>query len=201
LPDFGSKESQAVYRLVINARLISDAIFLLGELGAVEAVPVLIHIMENGEMYTSSQPRGIEMDALCRIGAPAVPFLIKSIENAKISAAEAEPVYFGFSIEIDSEGKADGEASDQQGQSALDDPDFEQGIEQIALSIKRKALDVLGEIGDKEALPFLENLTQKEGNKSLVYGILATIKRIKSEPSTLTGPQSPQSLRTPKPLL
>ncbi len=48
-----------------------------------------------------SEPIGIELEALRKIGSPAVPGLIKSIENARINASRAifeRPIYFGFTI-------------------------------------------------------------------------------------------------------
>lgn len=182
-----NKDFETVCRLAINTRLISDAIFLLGELRAVEAIPALIHIMER--RMNRHEMAGIEMEALSKIGAPAVEPLIKSIEKAEITAADFEPVSFGLRIEIDLWDTADEELPDQQNDSELDDPDFTQAIEPDALLIKRNAIDTVGEIGDKKALPFLENLAETVNNQLLVPGILEAIRKIKNEPLDSTGPQ------------
>lgn len=193
-PEIGSKVLQAVHSFVINYRLNSDAISLLGELRAVEAIPLLIHIMEN----ILPQAAGMEVDALCRIGAPAVPFLIKSIENARVSAREWDPVRLGFYVEIDMGDAAGDEAVDQLDASELDDPDFEQEqVKWVAGEIKRKAITALAEIGDKEALPFLESLSKAEEHQDVVANILSAIRGIKNEPSTSTGPSPVQCRRRP----
>jgi hypothetical protein len=192
-----SRESESLSRLAINSRLISDAIYLLGELKAVEAVPVLIYIMENTVNRTPNVI-GLEMEALSNIGAPAVPFLIKSIENANISATRYEPVLFGYEIELHLEDSVDGESAKPQDSLALDDEDFAALTDRTASRIKGKAINVLGEIGDNNALSYLQNLARTVDDQSLVRDILEAIRRIKNEPSTSTGPQYPQQIRKPK---
>lgn len=179
---------EAVVRLAINQRLISDTIFLLGELRAVEGVPILIRIMERREPMTS-YPLGIELEALRKIGSPALPSLIRSIENARTNASAAmfeEPIAFDVSILIDlrpdTENEEDEEwdaGGDEEG--ALD-PESEWEIEIRTRTIREKALRLLGEIGDESALPFLESLIKRDANRTLAYSILDAIRRIRKEP-------------------
>lgn len=183
-----------VFRLAINGRLMSDVISLLGDLKAAEGVPILIHIMENMETGVS-EGWGIEMEALFKIGSPAVPNLIRSIENANRTASTAifqRPITLGFSFMIGAEddeenSKDDEEAKGPDDEMALD-PDEKAEIERKALRIKNKAIRVLGEIGDKNALPYLESLTKTIDNLPLVPSVLAAIREIRNEPPTRAGP-------------
>ena len=183
-----SRRFQTAANVVINSRLISDAVFLLGELRAVEAIPVLINIMENRSTETYGAI-SLEMDALRKIGPPAIPSLVKSIKNAKISAERFEPIIFGFIIETDSEDNSNREVAEQPDDSTFDDVDFERTVELDALSIKRKALKVLGEIRAKESLPFLENLAREVvDDQELVFAVSAAIRTITGEVSTSNRP-------------
>lgn len=190
---YESKTSEAVFRLTINQRLTSDAISLLGELRAAEGVPILIRIMES-----RGEPSGIELEALRKIGSPAVPSLIKSITNASISATAAmfeQPIAFHVEILIDlTRDTENAEDEDEEWDAGGDeedaiDPESEWVIEIDTLRIKEKALRVLGEIGDESALPFLESLIKTEGNQALAPSILDAIRRIRKEPVSGPNPQ------------
>ena len=194
-PVLGSEESKALSSFVINTRLISDCIFLLGELRAIEAVSILIYIMENRTMSNSIDA---EMQALINIGVPAVPFLIKSIENANATAREFEPVFFGYEIPIDWK-EIIGEQSDTHQDNLELDEEDDETAKQIALEIKAKAIKVLGEIGNQSALPFLESLNKTVDSQFLNHMILQAIKRIKNEPPS-SEPKSPTASPKPKPL-
>lgn len=178
-----------VYTLAINERLISDAISLLGELKAAEGVPILIRIMERNVMI-SSQPTGLELEALAKIGAPAVSSLIGSIENANVTAAAAidqKWLTFGCIISCDSEDLEDTEDEELREQETQNASDVEDSweIKNTAMSIKRKALRVLGDIGDRSALPFLETLANSESTErstSVHSSILMAIRKIQNDP-------------------
>jgi hypothetical protein len=185
----------AVSSLAINQRLISDAISLLGELKSEEGVPILIRIMERHDTMVS-EPTGIELEALTKIGAPAVPSLIGSIESASVTAAaiiDQKAITFGYAISCNSddlvEDTEDEEARARDRQSAPDAVE-RSAINMKAMSIKQKALQVLGDIGDKSALPFLENLAKRESTEkstNVHSSILVAIRKMTNDPS-LKGP-------------
>jgi hypothetical protein len=191
-----SKDFLAVKTLAINGRLISDAMSLLGDLRAVEGVPILIHIMENRETGTS-EPAGIELEALCKIGSPAVPSVIRAIENARMNAKKAffrRSITFGFVIsfgpEDDLEDTHDNIEADGLYNDMVLDTDEEIEVERKAFRIKQKAIRVLGEIGDNGALPFLERLTMPEASAgTLISSVLEAIRKIKNEPVPGFGPK------------
>ena len=190
------KEYQTVDSLAINARLISDAISLLGELKAVEGVPILIRIMENRDTGVS-EPTGVELEALRKIGLPAVPSLIKSIEDAHVNAARLQPpIIFGYVISFGSEDDLDNTEDEdwedeRDGQPMLD-PETKREIETKTFRIKRKAIRVLGEIGDKSVLPFLQSLAKTESNQTLTLlpSVLGAIRDIRNETASGFGPLS-----------
>ena len=64
-------------------RLRSDVIMLLGHLHAVEAVPLLIEIMELGESSALGTYHGPEVGALIEIGKDAVPQLLEALRQAE----------------------------------------------------------------------------------------------------------------------
>ncbi len=187
-----SEEYQTVARLAINSRLISDSISLLGELRAIEGVPILVRIMENRETGIS-EPADIELEALRRIGSPAISSLIESIENAHISAARFQrPILFGYVISLGSEDELETTDDEQLSYQRLDetalDSETKWEIERKTFRIKQKAIKVLGEIGDTEALPFLESLTKTIDNRPLVPFVLAAIREIMREHPLGRGP-------------
>jgi len=177
-----------VSSLAINNRLISDAISLLGEVKASEGVPILINIMERRDTMVS-EPTGIELEALTKIGAPAVSSLISSIENANATATavvDKRALTFGYIISCDTEDledTEDEELGEQNSQSVLDAAEKWE-IDMKAMSIKRKALRVLGDIGNKDALPFLEEMLKRESTEkptNVASSVLAAIRKIRND--------------------
>ena len=86
----------------------------------------------------------------------------------------------------DEEAEAEGDA-----QTVLD-PEEKWEIEKKAFAIKRKALQVLGDIGDETALPFLESLLKAEENKdwNIHPSIQAAIANLKRQPPSGSFPVS-----------
>lgn len=186
-PPFDHEAFEEVFRLAINARLISDAISLLGELRAVEGIPILVRILERRKGM-GSEPAGLELDALIEIGSPAVPSLIKSIENARASAIAAlseQPIGFHVCLSADSEDDSEDVEDDEwdpaQDGSALD-PELERIVEGRSERMVERALRVLAEIGDESALPFLEALTKADGYEALGPAIGEAIGVIRNGP-------------------
>jgi HEAT repeat protein len=192
-PPFDHEAFDEAFRLAINARLISDAISILGELRAVEGVPILVRIMERRKPM-GSEPAGLELDALSKIGSPAVPSLIKSIENARVSAVAAlseQPIGFHVCLLADSEDDLEDGEDDEwdpvRDGSALD-TELERIVEVNRERIVERALRVLARIGDESALPFLEALSETDGYEALGPSIREAIGAIRNEPGL--GPRA-----------
>ena len=148
-----------ITRLEITSRLEKDAIDIVGELRARVAVPLLIEIMAHRMKDNWIRPRwSAEMLALQKIGQPAIPLLVDLIE------AQFPPVRFGSSVTPE--------------EAAI----FSKSIESTA---KTRAVMVLGEIGDKEALPALERLLKRCAAEELVCPddkfIMEAIKNIQAK--------------------
>lgn len=126
----------------LSGRLEADICQLLGRLRAVEAVPLLIEMMQSRDSFTGLASMVTEMQAIAEIGPPAVPLLIEAIEDAPNRAAR-----IGF---------GDPQPSEEERIK------FIQG--EVA-KIRARAARVLGEIGDKRALQTLERLLLEPPNE------------------------------------
>lgn len=132
------KNSETLMRVIspeIAWRLQNDVYELFGRLHSVEAVPTLIKIMEHEQIYFKLASMSGEMQALVKIGPPAVPHLIEAIETAEERAAS---IQFGGSQPTEEE----------KGRYIMSE----------AAKIRAKVARVLGEIGDVRAVPVLEKL-------------------------------------------
>jgi hypothetical protein len=198
----GCAASKTVSRLAVNNILFHNAILLLGKLGSTDGVPMLIRILEGGPGL-HSPPAGVEVDALRSIGPPAIPWITKSIENAHQTAArlgDEWPITFGYSITLEIEGdvqSAEDESGDEQ---SADDDEEQWEMLMRARRIKRAGLELLSEIGDRNAVPFLENLARIENDQSLIPDILDAIRKVKNEPLPGTGPRPSRSPRLDSPM-
>ena len=127
-------------RFEITWRLIFDCMDVLAELKHGEAAPIIVKIMEEREHFDLAETMGPEHYALVKIGAPAVPALIQAIENAEADAI-----------------------------AVFNDPTGWPGVglaaspADLAVRIRLRAVNALGEIGDTRALPVLENLVRPGG--------------------------------------
>jgi len=198
-----TEQFRAISRLVINQRLSTDCISLLGELRAVEGIPVLLRIMESRGTLSSAR-WGIEHEALRKIGSAAIPSLISLIEHGRQHAYAASlrrPVGFGWLVSLNAEDYLEDSEDDEIEEALIDsdsrlsldaDAEWEVGIRTV--SIKQQAIHIICEIGDKSALPFLENLAKTEDNQ-IVPTIMAAIRDIKNE--SAVGP-APARLKIPK---
>jgi HEAT repeat protein len=145
-----------LYNLEITGRLRDDAAALLGQLHAVEAVPILIAVLDR--QVEASFPRGLNtvMRSLAQIGPPAVPALIEEIENA---ASKAPSLVF----------RDQGDLSESGDRRRFDEKNNQwDGRREVAIIRIRAAL-TLGEIGDARALPALEKLLHRT-NEPLPFG-------------------------------
>lgn len=181
------KAAGLISDLFINSRLIADVISLLGELRAEGAIPSLIRIMEGRDMYSEPDGYAIEAQALLQIGAPAVPFLIKALDEAKTTAIKGEDIYLGCVIHCDSiTNLRDDEdnltiRSEQHSGEEDDDDDYDD-INTRFYKIQRRAIRVLGDIGDPKALPFLRSLVEDTRDARLVSEIEMSITKIQKKP-------------------
>ena len=129
----GLKESKCYTDPKLNWEVNSDVCELLGQLQAVEAVPILLRIMDERETINHLGAVTFDMKALVSIGDPAVPQILEFFESADL---RAESIKFGGpqpSLEVQTR--------------------YKQGH---AATARARAAIVLAEIGDIRALPVLE---------------------------------------------
>lgn len=131
-----------LYDLEITGRLKDDTAELLGQLHAVDAVPILIELMRR--QVAADWPRGLDrvMRSLAQIGPPAVPALMQEIENAPSKA---------HSVVLRDENSSS-ESGDR------DEENNQWDVSREVAIIRIRAVLVLGEIGDERALPAIERL-------------------------------------------
>jgi len=137
--------------MLINQRLKEDVCELLGRLKAVEAVAVLIEAMESWPGSDSWENSNPAMDALQKIGSPAVDDIIEAVESAKQRAAKPQ---------------GDGHPSD-----------FFVSTE--AAKNQARASIVLAAIGDARALPVLERLENSTDSQWLAPYLRRAIAQIR----------------------
>ena len=150
-----------ISEVIINSRLEYDIIEILGDLRAKEAIPILVEIMECRMKDNWLRQRMLpEMKALVKIGKPAVPALIKSIEEAEERATPT------------------GSRN-----PSITEAELQVFIRSSIETAQTRAVIVLGEIGVKSALPVLEKLLEQSNdpNKAVadVRYIQEAIKQIK----------------------
>ena len=174
--------------LTINSRLITDVVHILTELKAEQAIALL---MEMVNRHWESTYLGLVFHtpatvALKRIGAASVPQLVKNLDEATIRSYGFEPLVYGWRVVVE---EAD------QGDDDEPHPDEELDHQTHIGNVRLRVAAVLGEIGDTQALPYLEKLLAeiKSSPESPVFGtagslsgtIDSAIARIKK-----TGPWS-----------
>jgi hypothetical protein len=129
-PSSQAEAARQLSTMLINQRLKGDVCELLGQLRAEQAVKVLIEAMETWPGGDSWENPNAAMDALQKIGSPAVPEIVEAVESAKPRAAtprgEGHPSEFFVTTE--------------------------------AVKNQARASIVLGAIRDARALPVLERL-------------------------------------------
>jgi hypothetical protein len=69
----------------VNWEVSADICDLLGRLHAIEAIPILLNIVENREVISRVTTMTPEMQALVNIGSPAVPSVIEFFNSAESS--------------------------------------------------------------------------------------------------------------------
>jgi HEAT repeat protein len=157
-PETIKRLGDQLMKVSIGGRLKYDVCQLLGEIHSAETVPILISFMlqqEPDDLFVKFNP---EMRALAKIGSPAVPALIQSIEEAeKRITAEKEKT----------------------SQLSLDDKQIQEFNIYENRYNQLRAVRVLGEIGDARALPVLENLLSKDDDKYFQTLIKEAIEKIK----------------------
>ncbi|HYL98067.1 MAG TPA: hypothetical protein VEZ90_03860 [Blastocatellia bacterium] len=139
--------------LTINARLMGDAVELLGDLKSEQAVPILLEIL-NRSYRGRPAP---EIPALRKIGSPAVPKLISDLDESHIRAIGLRFVRYGWSADERTSNNASTAPSQNQ---VFEPPPDSPGLsEQAWISeIRYDVALILGLIGDQAALPALRNL-------------------------------------------
>lgn len=145
-----SDETRRLTSLIITDRLRNDVINTLGQLGAAEAVPLLVRIMWKEQSLGATEQMNAAMEALRMIGEKAVPELIAAVETADAM--------------VSAERREEGESSRR-----ID-----------VFRLKVRGTIVLGRIGDQRALPTLESLLKQTDDKFLlpyVEDAIAEIKR------------------------
>lgn len=142
-------------------RLESDACELLGHLRAVEAVPLLVQIMERGHVADKFASMSDAMRALVQIGREAVPKLVESLQMAQ--------------TRVNSTRFDNHEVTEEQKQYFVAD----------IVDIRARVARVLGEIGDERALPVLEQAQHRFGEfdswRPDIPYIEAAIRKIKDK--------------------
>lgn len=158
--------------IAINSRLMTDVVYLLGELKAESAIPILIEIANR---HWEVGPAGYDLTppetkALCRIGKAAVPQLIRSLDETSIRAHGFEPVTFGWWLPDEPEDEED----------TGEDIERKRSEESKIGLVRHRIISVLAEIGDVRAVPALRSLQKAieghTGKDSLVYGIDDSVK-------------------------
>jgi len=173
--------------LDINERLGRDIIDILVSLKAVDAVAPLIALLwgkgsrgglHDGEHY-------LEMDALSRIGRPAVPLLVLEMENAP---GKADHVRTDLGIKSLLEFK-DPATTDQGSQDVLREhvPEMD-GDRWTAGKVQIRIAKILGCIGDAAALDALEILASSARDQAVITAARRSIAMIKTRASRTAPP-------------
>lgn len=147
-------------RFEITGRLALDCTELLGDVRSREAVPIIVRLMEQGRTLPAYESRGPVSLALLKIGEPAVLPLIEALNRAPSIAA---------SICRERNQKV---------------PDAGCSPEKLADRIRVTAVGALAAIGDRRALPTLEELLKPgapQHNKAIDALIESAIGRIRAK--------------------
>jgi hypothetical protein len=140
----------------VAVRVKQDGIDLLGSLRAEAAVPVLIQLMFEELEIAGRKHDYPEMDAIRKIGPPAIPGLIKTIETADQTAKSIEITGQRWSLK-----------------------QRQQIRESVRHVIQERTVVLLGRMRDARVLPFLDELMVKSSDDFLVSYVLEAIQNIK----------------------
>ena len=185
---------ELITNLFINSRLIHDVVYLMGELRAEEAIPILIKIMERRDMYSEPDGYGFELEALHKIGSSAVPYLMAAIREARVTAKEQNDMLIGCVMHLGESGVTlRREEESQRITYEETDEEDEEEINARFYKIQKRAVTVLGSIGDESALPFLRKLAQETVDERLIHHIRAVISRIENRGNPETSVRSAES--------
>jgi len=172
--------SQKIDELAINHRLMSDVIYLLGELKAAEAVPSLIEIMKGTLLRSSGRNEfgsiSPEMKALIRIGGGAVPQLIKEMESGDANLVKIKEFNWGYSLRVEyEESPSPSFKNDDDGQRYKRVYHAQESLKEM---LETKIALVLGEIGDQRALSILKKKLKLARSNTLTSSLKTAILRI-----------------------
>jgi HEAT repeat protein len=125
-----------------KSRVINDIYEILGQLHAAQAVPLLVSIMKKEEIDNMIEGMTPVMRALAEIGSDAVPALIQCLEeaNTTLASARLRP-------------------------PDLNDETRRRRLDWIEGRTQLRAILVLGNIGDKRAIPALEKVETSTENQ------------------------------------
>jgi len=162
--DHSRRATERLSKLVINSRLITDAIYLLGDIKSPEAIPVLLEILNNrrNSAYAGFDVGGPESEALCCIGKAAIPFLIENLKEPCIRAYGLYGTFIGCCIE--SESAEDNDDDDDDDEDVAEREEFER---RVISRIRQRIVYALGEIGDPQALGALTELQEQSKDESI----------------------------------
>lgn len=147
--------SKQLANIEITSRLRNDAIELLGKLRAEQAIPELIElIVQEPKTNLSREYWRPEMKALVDIGSPAVASLLESIESARAKVMTAQ-LHKGLSKKL-----------------------WQELVESDTCKIQIRAVMVLGEIRQVQALPVLHKLLETARDRLLKYYTNEAINKI-----------------------
>jgi HEAT repeat protein len=157
-----------VNALAINARLIDDVIYLLGELKAEESIPILIEILKSEASWGQSNTYTNELKALQSIGIPTIPHLIKEIKEADAGVLIIKKVFTNYIIECKFSGQMKEEYFEREKNLAdLNKEDSKEDINYRRQIIQMKSLWVLEKIGLPQILPPVKELLKTTEDKFL----------------------------------
>jgi hypothetical protein len=181
---------------------MTDTVYLLGKLRAEAAIPVLLKLIVSYGMLHGPDGDSHEMLALFRIGPPVIPHLVREIEEAYERSSHSNPfVGYGFTFEMGNDN--DGDEVKVRGKT-----NQKRGDKRIAYRIQRRAVRILGELGDPQVLPVLENLLKemkgslpvvvddalfiRSEQLQLIDALEGAIKTIRNDPEQPNEPGIPQ---------
>jgi hypothetical protein len=181
-----TKRAKIAREVIINSRLESDVIYLLGELKAEESIPILIRIMERRHAFSGPLGFTVEMLALSKIGSKAVVPLVESIRSAEQTASSLSDSELGFVDEYEN-GVLDEESEDG---GIVTGEDAEEEAEQqriIARGIQERALMVLDRVCDRDSVPLLEGLANEMIDPELIKDLRDLVEAIGKYPDRNEG--------------
>ncbi len=156
--------------LTMNSRLMTDIVYLLGELKAEQAIPLLMEMVNRDweSTYSGLEFHTPETAALEQIGAASIPRLVDNLNEGTIRAYGFEPLSHGWRVVLEEPIQEDS-----------DEPDSDEELDRQTHigNVRLRVAGVLGKIGDTRALPYLEKLLGeiKSNPESPLFGTAGSL--------------------------